>query len=194
MIIFLCVVLLFVLFLNSKLKLDVVFSYANIEHTVHRYDYRISIIYFKKIKSFSRKDINIWIKNRRKKKGISNNNRRRSIKYLKFLNNYIKFFEFEKITTYVRSGLISVIPTSFSVPIISTLLAFVYSKYNICLNNNCNFLVEPSYNKLELTVDVNSIISIKIVNIIYILLKIWIERRNKNGRTSNRRSYEYCYE
>lgn len=196
MIIFLLILLLIVIFLNSKIKFEINFclGQCGVNRAHYDYNYGISIIFFKKLKTFCRDEVDLWLKNRRNRRGTLNNKNGRGKKYLEYINKYVKYFAFEKMITYVRSGLISTIPTTFAVPIISTFLAYIYSKYKIHYSKNCYFLVEPSYEKLELSVKVQSIISIKIVNIIYILFKVLSERRKKNGGTSNRRSYEYCYE
>ena len=193
MIIFLCFFLLIVLFLYSNLKFEIDFSFGNMKDSIlhYDYDYSISIIYFKKLKTYSRKKIKELLKKRR-----NNNSSKMTTTqiYFNFFKSYFRFLFFDNLTTKINIGLLSVITTIYAVPAISTFLSIIYSKYLLKNSNNCSFVVEPVFGKFELLASIHGIISIRIVNIIYILFKIWIERRNKNGRTSNRRSYEYCYE
>lgn len=196
MIIFLFILLIIVLFLNSKIKVEVFFNFSIPKEHKLEWDvnYTIGIIYFKKMKTFYKEDIDKWRKRRRERS--SNPSSRNSIvkNYLSYFNKFISFFKFEKLIVRSGCGLISAIPTVYSVTALSLFLSYIFSHYKIIYSKNCNFTVKPSFNRLELYSKIHCILSTKIVNIIYIVFIIWSERRKKNGRTSNRRTYEYCYE
>lgn len=83
----------------------------------------------------------------------------------------------------------------------SYLVAFIASTIGIIIphllnkTEDCQYIVNPIYqNKNEYYVSLDSIISIKIVHIINSMLIFVKKGRDKNERTSNRRSYAYSYE
>ena len=85
--------------------------------------------------------------------------------------------------------------TSYIVAIISSMLGIVLPHLSKEYINNCRYLVNPKYeNKNEYEIFLDCIIRIKIVHIIYTMFKIIKKGRDKNERTSNRRSYAYRYE
>lgn len=60
---------------------------------------------------------------------------------------------------------------------------------------DCHYIVTPIYqDKNQYHISLDSIIRIKIVHIIYSMLKIVKKGRKKHERTSNRRAYAYRYE
>lgn len=61
--------------------------------------------------------------------------------------------------------------------------------------NKTEFRIIPLYNfGNSIKFNLNCIISVKIVHIIYVIYILLKTRRRKNERTSNRRSYDYSYE
>ena len=81
-------------------------------------------------------------------------------------------------------------------------VAFISSILGILLNNTLQktigskFIVNPIFaNKNLLNLELNCIIELKLIHIIYIIYILNQKRRDdKNVRTSNRRSYGYSYE
>ena len=85
----------------------------------------------------------------------------------------------------------------------SYIIAFIASIIGVILphiieNDNMekySYIVNPIYqNRNEYYISLDSIISIKIVHIIYSMLNFTKKGREKYERTSNRRSYAYRYE
>lgn len=81
--------------------------------------------------------------------------------------------------------------TAFVASIIAILLPHVTTEKQ---RKDCYYMVQPLYqNKNEYHIHLDSIICIKIVHIIYSML-LTKKGREKDERTSNRRSYAYRYE
>ena len=69
--------------------------------------------------------------------------------------------------------------------VIANLLRGIDNKY---------FLVSPVYGKNILKINIESIITVKVIHIIYMIYILQKIRRKENVRTSNRRSYANSYE
>ena len=95
--------------------------------------------------------------------------------------------EIKDIDIKIEIGTENVILTSFIVPCISTILAFFIKR---------NFKVNPIYqNKNIIKFELNGIFDIKMIHIISTICILKKKRRvYKNERTSNRRTYDDCYE
>lgn len=95
--------------------------------------------------------------------------------------------EAENINLKIDIGTENVVLTSFIIPIISTILAFTVKR---------NFEVQPIYqNKNIIKFELNGIFSVKMIHIIDTICILKKKRRvYKNERTSNRRTYDNCYE
>ncbi len=95
--------------------------------------------------------------------------------------------ETENINLKIDIGTENVVLTSFIIPIISTILAFTVKR---------NFEVQPIYqNKNIIKFELNGIFSVKMIHIINTICILKKKRRvYKNERTSNRRTYDNCYE
>ena len=95
--------------------------------------------------------------------------------------------ETENINLKIDIGTENVVLTSFIIPIISTILAFTVKR---------NFVVQPIYqNKNIIKFELNGIFSVKMIHIIDTICILKKKRRvYKNERTSNRRTYDNCYE
>ena len=93
----------------------------------------------------------------------------------------------ENINLKIDIGTENVVLTSFIIPIISTILAFTVKR---------NFEVQPIYqNKNIIKFELNGIFSVKMIHIIDTICILKKKRRvYKNERTSNRRTYDDCYE
>lgn len=87
------------------------------------------------------------------------------------------------ITSYINAFISS---------IIGIILPHVVEKDKI---EKCHYIVTPIYkNRNEYHISLDSIISIKIVHIINSMLNFVKKGREEYERSSNRRSYDYCYE
>lgn len=95
--------------------------------------------------------------------------------------------ETENINLKIDIGTENVVLTSFIIPIISTILAFTVKR---------SFEVQPIYqNKNIIKFELNGIFSVKMIHIIDTICILKKKRRvYKNERTSNRRTYDNCYE
>ena len=90
-----------------------------------------------------------------------------------------------------------VLITTSIVTTISIFLSILLCKLiKLKKSNEYKYRIIPLYtNKNMLNLEINCIINIKIVHIIFILYIFMKKRRDdKNERTSNRRSYDYSYE
>ena len=92
-------------------------------------------------------------------------------------------------------GTEGVMVTTFLIPLISTIIAFILKRYS--KDQYQKFSVHPIYNKKNLLkLEFNGIFEIKMIHIIntICILKNRKRRVKSNVRTSNRRSYDYSYE
>ena len=105
--------------------------------------------------------------------------------------------ELEFFKTNIKIGTEDIIFTSFIVTILSSLLgiglAKAIKKYT---ENKFYYSILPVYGKNNmLDIDLNCIINVKLVHIIYVIYMFSKKRSEKKyERTSNRRSYDYSYE
>ena len=85
--------------------------------------------------------------------------------------------------------------TSYIVTIIGAIFGITL-KQSLTNSDNNKFVINPVYaNKNILKLELNCIIKIKMLHIIYIIYILKKKRRDdKNVRTSNRRAYGYSYE
>ncbi|MCI8397036.1 MAG: hypothetical protein HFJ52_05255 [Clostridia bacterium] len=98
----------------------------------------------------------------------------------------------EKVNLQIYFGLDSINLTVYAVAIISALLGIILAKVE---PKETNFEVMPMYNIGNvIKFNLNCIITVKIVHIIYVIYILLRKRRNNHERTSNRRSYGYSYE
>ena len=101
-----------------------------------------------------------------------------------------------KLNLRIDLGTEDVIFTSYLIAFIASLIGLILphivQKNKI---NNCKYIVNPIYqNRNIYHVNLDSIISIKIVHIIYSMLFFIKKGRDRNERPSNRRAYAYRYE
>ena len=144
-----------------------------------------------------------------------NNNKLRKISNSKQLEK-IDFKEIEKqvstkeIIEFIKNIKIKISKLDLRIDIgtedaiiTSYLNAFIASIIGIILphiikndkTEKCHYIVNPIYkNKNEYHISLDSIISIEIVHIIYSMLNFVKKGKEEYERSSNRRSYDYCYE
>lgn len=155
----------------------------------------VSLLIFHKIKIFSVKinDLKIkkWIKN--KKMNISNLRKKQILnlqnyKLLKELKWYVQKFclkgYFSTLDPVVTSSFYSIVQVSIPI-IIAKSLKGKYENKLYFLNDYEN----------RVNIQLSCIFSLKMVNIIYIIKELKKKgRKEKNGKSSNRKPYAYSYE
>jgi hypothetical protein len=166
----------------------------------HNYEIKIKFYILSKIKL-----INLVItKTKLEKLNIKEKIKKINILTIKNKNliNKNTLNEFKKLETNleylnlkIELGTENAILTSFTTATIASVLGILL-KNKINNISKQNYLVQPIYiNKNLLKLELNCIITVNLRNIIYIMFVINKKRRSdKNGRTSNRRSYDYSYE
>lgn len=184
--------------LLSTIKIEIKnFRIGNIK-IEKKYNVKISINIFNKIKIFSIK------LNEEKMKKISNSKRFKNIDIqklsskasidkedLKLLKKIIP--KVEKLKLSIDLGTEDAVLTSYLIAIIASVIGIILPHLAKKIEN-CNYIVNPLYNgKNQFNLDLDSIISLKIVHIIYVIYILMMKGRDKNERTSNRRSYDYSY-
>lgn len=99
-----------------------------------------------------------------------------------------------KLNLQIAIGTEDAILTSYLVAMIASVIGILLP-HLINKNSNYYYKINPLYqNKNEYHIYLDSIICIKIVHIIDSMLFLLKKGRDKNERTSNRRSYAYRYE
>lgn len=199
--------LLFTIFLLSTLKIEIKnLKIGNKEKTKksrikEKYEIKITLYFLEKLPI-------LWLKlNNKKIRKISNSKRLEKIDFKKMKKKIpmnketleiIKNIKIKisKLNLKIDLGTEDAVLTSY-------LIAFIASIIGIILPHiveedkmqKCHYIVNPIYqNKNEYHISLDSIISIKIVHIIYSMLIFVKKGREKNERTSNRRSYAYGHE
>lgn len=113
-----------------------------------------------------------------------------TFKIIKSLNVKIESLKLE-----INIGIEDAIITSYTVAIIASLLSIMLphlvKKEDI---KKVKYEIKPIYNTLMFNLSLDSIISIKVVHIIYVIYNLVKKGRDKNERTSNRRPYAYSHE
>ena len=101
----------------------------------------------------------------------------------------------ESLKLEINIGIEDVIYTSYTVAIIASILSIILphlvKEEHI---QNIRYEINTIYNTLTFNLNLDSIISIKIVHIIYVIYNLVKKGRDENERTSNRRSYAYSHE
>ena len=150
----------------------------------------IELYLFDKIKYFS-----IKVKNINNKKYLDKfKNNSDNIKVIDIISllNKLKI-TIKNFNLNMTIGLEDICAVSYLITITSSLISTILSFF--CdYNSKIKYSIRPIYNENNLNINLESIISIKIVHIIYVI-KILIKKRGKiNDRTSYRRSYAYSNE
>lgn len=178
-----------ILFLLSfSLKIEVSENLISSFNQFKNIGYKVSLNLFNKFKVFSIKiHPNKWNKNMKLKPS-------KILKILKFIKNH-KIIKIEKFISDLEISMENPIFTSYTVAILSSIIAiFLARTTNTLEKSKYHYKIFPLYiNKNKFNLSINCIVSIKLVHIIYM---IYVLRKDdvKNGRTSNRRSYDNCYE
>lgn len=150
----------------------------------------------KKLSKTSIKKIPLKLEKKLEREILLNNIKPSKLAKIIFKNLKIEILKFKM---NLQIGLENVIITSSLITIISVIVPIILRLTNKYIKNINNYRYEilPIYgNKNALKLDLNCIINLKlvhIINIIYIIVKMK-RRSDKNERTSNRRSYDYCHE
>lgn len=212
MVFLLVLFILVLIFINSKIKIEILnFQFMLNEKKHINRDYKIifkfyilgKILIIKNTITKNKLD-KINLKQKIKKidfyKMIENNIDSSEIKSKEIrgiINKILKKIKLKirKINLKIDIGTENAGLTSIIVPIISTLISIFISK-KVKETKNQIYVINPIYiNQNILNILLSGIFEIKmihIINIIYILGKK--EGVNKNERTSNRRTYDYSYE
>ena len=201
--IFMIIILLFILLIFSKIQIkieDFKFSSQLPKHTNKDYKIIFKLYILSKIPIFKLvitdekiKKINMKEKFRKmetkiiEKKEFLNKNIIESIKKVELM---IKNIELK-----IDLGTESTILTSILVPVISTVIS-IFINQKIQDYNRQKFIVNPIFNNKNLiNIEITSIFELKMIHIIdsiYVLNKK--EGVENYERTSNRRTYDNCYE
>lgn len=150
----------------------------------------------KKLSKTSIKKIPLKLEKKLEREILFNNIKPLKLAKIIFKNLKIEILKFKM---NLQIGLEDVIITSSLITIISVIVPIILRLTNKYIKNinNYRYKILPIYgNKNVLKLDLNCIINLKlvhIINIIYIIVKMK-RRSDKNERTSNRRSYDYCHE
>ena len=217
-IIFLSLILLILMMSNIKIKIKKL-NIINFRSD-KKYKIYFQIYLFDKIKIISikidNKKINKITKSNRFNNIIKSEQLPRlfkSIDLKKILSINRKLnIKFEELDLKLKLGIGNVIINSYIIAIFSTIISTILARNtnnNKSINNNndnnininnCNnnrnlfYCIIPDYNNKVFKMNLDCIISIKIVHIILVLYNFIKEGRGKNGRTSYRRSYVSNYE
>lgn len=204
--IIIAVLLIFTILLLSKIQIEIKnLKIGNKEENRGRikdkYEVKITLYFLEKIPI-------LWFRlNDKKIRKISNSKQLEKID-LKAIEKNVKFnketiqiiknikIKISKLNLRIDIGTEDAILTSYLIAIIASLIGIILphivQKNKI---NNCKYIVNPIYqNRNIYHVNLDSIISIKIVHIIYSMLIFVKKGRDKHERTSNRRAYAYRYE
>lgn len=185
-----------VLFSNFKINLiNLDINSKNKKKIKYKLNFEIYLFYFIKIIIFSCNEDNIkfFSKKFNYKKIIER------LRIDNILNNQIKnYFELKNITVDLEKvdlnckvGTGNTIITGYIVALLSIAISFFINKTVMKIDQKLHkFKVLPIYvDDLILELKLEGIISIKMIHILYVIKKQKLRRKNKNGRTSNRRSY-----
>ncbi len=121
---------------------------------------------------------------------------KKDIKFVR-VNHIVKLLKkvkgkVEKANINIKIGTDSIMLTAYLVAAVASAIGIAFGATNA---KNSTFSVMPLYNSGNyIKINLNCIISVKIVHIIYAIYILLKRRRKNNGRTSNRRSYDYSYE
>ena len=197
--------LIFTILLLSKLQIEIKnFKIGNKEENKGRikdkYEIKITLYFLEKIPI-------LWFKlNNKRIRKISNSKQLEKIN-LKAIEKNIKInketikviknmkIKISKLNLRIDLGTEDSILTSYVIAFIASIIGIILP--HIVQKNkmkDCKYIVNPIYkNRNIYHINLDSIISFKIVHIIYSMFFIK-KGRDENGRTSNRRTYAYRYE
>ena len=113
----------------------------------------------------------------------------------KTINPYLEKINL-KIVLSLENAAINALSVGIISGIIANTIGILHNKENKIKTENYYWKIIPMYeNKNYLNVTLDCIISIKLIHIIYTIYKNLLRKKGgKNGRTSNRRAYDYSDE
>lgn len=156
------------------------------------YRIKLYIIFFNFIK------IKVYNKSKKQKLKVEELIEKIDFKKLKNYKVYKKLikkikFNIKKLNLQIEVGSKNLLRTVFLNTIIanniSVFLGVIRDKIK---DKNLYYKVTPKFNKEKISLKLDCIIQIKIVNIIYIIYLLLKERRKQNGLTSNRKHNVVC--
>ena len=183
------------LFSNFKINLiNLEINTKNKKKIKYKLNFEIYLFYFMKIVIFSCNENNIKFFTRKLQYKKIIQRLKINNKLNKQIKNYFEFKDIivnlEKINFDCKVGIGNSIITGYIVTLLSIAISFFINKAAIKINSKLHkFKILPIYlDDLILQLNLEGIISIKMIHILYVIIKQKI-RRKKNERTSNRRSY-----
>lgn len=199
--------LLFTILLLSTIQIEIKnLKLENKENTnksriEDKYEIKITLYFLEKIPVF-------WVRlNSKKIRKISNSKRLQKIDFKKMKEQVPKNKEtlekvknikikISKLNLRIDLGTEDAVLTSYLIAVIASVIGIVLPHItDEDKIQKCHYIVNPIYqNRNEYHISLDSIISIKIVHIIYNMLIFVKKGREKYERSSNRRSYAYRYE
>jgi len=167
MIIFLILFIIFILILiNKKIKLAIDFSVNGFE-----YNFCVNINYFFDVITLYKEDFAKYKDKFSKYKKEASSMKLSSKKWI------LEHIDVDRVNIDIGFGLGDVFVTSMTIPVVSSVLAILLQKY---LSKTAKrFSVKPIYNKLFLTVKGATYISLRVIDLIYIIFRILNERRKE---------------
>lgn len=194
-------ILIILFFSHVKIKINQI-TVSNMPKYYHDFDIRIGIYLFNKVRLIESKlDKETTQQNKilhRVKEAISEKGLTLEWQRIPKLNELKKVnVNLEEIYLDVKIGTEDVILTSAIVVILSSVIGLILGKaikdYNSAQHR---YTIVPFYNNKNLfELNLNCIINVKLVHIIYVIYMFSKKRsENKYERTSNRGTYDYSYE
>ena len=195
LILFTLTIILLMVFFSINIKLEIEnlkISFPNLKNKLTNNDSKVSLkIYILKKIKIAEIDL--------KKVDLKNEKLKNQLKGTKFNLDMIEFLKnvkyiVEKLNFKCNIGFENAAMTAVTVGIIYIIIPNLL-KHRIQNTENIEYKIKPLYNYRNiLNIELDSIISIKMRNIIDIITFIKKGRVNENGRSSNRRSYAYSNE
>lgn len=195
LILFTLTIILLMVFFSINIKLEIEnlkISFPNLKNKLTNNDSKVSLkIYILKKIKIAKIDL--------KKVDLKNEKLKNQLKGTKFNLDMIEFLKnvkyiVEKLNLKCNIGFENAAMTAVTVGIIYIIIPNIL-KRRIQNTENIEYKIKPLYNYRNiLNIELDSIISIKMRNIIDIITFIKKGRVNENGRSSDRRSYAYSNE
>ncbi|MBR4110878.1 MAG: hypothetical protein IKK43_04250 [Clostridia bacterium] len=150
MIIFFIFVLILLIILFAKIKIKIFFTIKNFEYyycvDIFVYDLRIIKIDKSEIEKYAKK-IKPKIKNQNKIQ----------------VSKIIRKIKIEELNIDLKIGLLGIFPTTFSIPIISTIIASILPLLKTG-KDKIKYSIQPIYNKLALNAKIAGTITFRIID------------------------------
>ena len=196
---FIVIILICLIIYFSKITIEIEELKINTRKKINNFDYTIKVylvlgkkvkwlklkIDKEKIKKLKKSDLLNKIEQSKKFENLKNNSFKQNKKMLLDIIKGIKI-RLEKLQIKATIGLNNIILLSYLIAILDIIFSILLSKYSVNLQrNNYNYEIKPNQtNKSYLKISINCIITIKIANIINMIIKKRSEL--KNERTSYR--------